>query len=455
MFHYENKVCKHDYFIKSPPPQLFYSATSWKRRLFILSKSGEKSFNLSYYKDYHQRGSIEIDQNSSIEIGISSEEKMQSVQKMFKCHPDEVMSIRTTNRAYYLIGLDREKIKDWVSFMSSFCRDMKASQQNTEEELSLGGERPPSDPSPPLGPFTASEVVGSSSTRNSPPDMHLTEKSSPARLPHDFLSETTQDTNKDNYYLSPRSVLLELDNIIASSESGESYEPCGPDQVSRRIESHYMSMKSCFFKEASHESADFGKEEPRSLPETQDGGLHLQEQGSGSDLCLSPAKTEVQTTNDKKGNISDESQVEKLNVFLSSSDVIDYLALTEAAGRICVSQWKGPARLGCLFCHGDHLLAVNGLKPQNMEEVNLFLTRSIQKEDLFRNLSYQGAFGEGAGLGNRAPGFRTSDHHVAKRGCMEPDLLRLGKPASLTNLCLGFLFCKIRDNDGTSCWRVK
>jgi hypothetical protein len=26
---------------------------------------------------------------------------------MFKCHPDEVMSIRTTSRDYFLIGHDR------------------------------------------------------------------------------------------------------------------------------------------------------------------------------------------------------------------------------------------------------------------------------------------------------------------------------------------------------------
>ncbi|PNI81679.1 PLEKHS1 isoform 1 [Pan troglodytes] len=141
-------------------------------------------------------------------------------------------------------------------------------------------------------------------------------------------------------------------------------------------------MESYFFKETSHESVDSSKEEHQTLPETQDGDLHLQEQGSGIDWCLSPADVEAQTTNDQKGNIPDESQVEKLNVFLSPPDVINYLALTEAAGRICVSQWEGPPRLGCIFFHGDHLLAVNDLKPQSLEEVSLFLTRSIQKEKL-------------------------------------------------------------------------
>lgn len=45
-----------------------------------------------------------------------------------------------------------------------------------------------------------------------------------------------------------------------------------------------------------------------------------------------------------------------------------------------VAAWKGPPRLGCLFSHGDHLLAVNDLKPHSLDEVSLFLSRSIQKE---------------------------------------------------------------------------
>lgn len=386
-YFYENEVCKQDYFIKSPPPQLFTSVTSWKKRFFILSRRGEKGFKLSYYKDHHRRGSIEIDRNSSIEVGISSHEKLQTVQKMFKCHMDEVMSIRTTTREYFLIGHDREKIKDWVSFMSSFCLDIKAAHQNTERKIfSLVGKRPSSDPNPLRGHSSTSEADGFSSSRNYLPDLHLMEKSSPglrrAHLSHDFSLETTQDTEEESHYISPRSLLLELDNIIASGDSGESITPDSPDQVSERTEGHYMSMESCFFEETTNESAD-SKEESQTLSETQNEGLHLQEQGSGSDSCLSPAKTEAQTTNDKTGNnIPDESQVEKLNLFLSPTDTINYLALVEAAGQICVAQWKGPPRLGCLFHHGDHLLAVNDLKPHNLEEVSLFLSRCIQREKI-------------------------------------------------------------------------
>ncbi|XP_026968453.1 pleckstrin homology domain-containing family S member 1 isoform X1 [Sagmatias obliquidens] len=329
--YYENEVCKQDYFIKSPPPQLFFSATSWKKRLFILSKSGEKGFSLSYYKDHHHRGSIELDQSSSIEVGISNHEKMQSVQKMFNCHHDEVMSIRATNREYFLIGYDREKIKDWVSFLSSLCQNIKAARQNTGEKLSFGDTRPSSDPFPLLGPSYTPEAVSTTTARKSLPDMHLMEKRSSglreAHLPHAVLSDTAQDTEEESHYINPRSILRELDNIIAANDSGEPVEPIGPgspDQVSEAVECHYMSMKSC--------------------------------------------------------NIPDEIQVEKLNMFLSPPDIINHLALREAAGQICVAQWDGPPHLGCLFFHGDHLLAVNDLKPQSLEEVSLFLSRSIQGE---------------------------------------------------------------------------
>ncbi|XP_039093507.1 pleckstrin homology domain-containing family S member 1 isoform X4 [Hyaena hyaena] len=331
---------------------VFIFQSSWKKRFFILSKSGGRSLHLSYYKDQHQRGAIEIDRSSSVEVGISSREKMQSVHKMFKCHPDEVMSIRTINREYFLIGHDREKIKDWVSFMTSFCWDVKATHRNTEQEkLSLGGKRPSSDPNPLLRPSCASEAVNPTTPRNSLPDMHLMEKNSPelkqAHLPHDFLSETTEDPEEESHYISPRSILLELDTSIASNDPGELADPGSPEQLSERTDCHYMPMRSCFFRETSQKSAD-SKEGSQALPEIQNGELHLQEQVSQSDSCLPPANTEAQTMNNEKG----------------------------------VAQWQGPPRLGCLFFHGDHILAVNDLKPQGLEEVSLFLSRSVQKKKI-------------------------------------------------------------------------
>ncbi|KAI4557823.1 hypothetical protein MJG53_018576 [Ovis ammon polii x Ovis aries] len=302
--------------------------------------------------------------NSSVEVGIRSHEKMQSVQKMFKCHPDEVMSIKTTNREYFLIGCDRYHF-DMVSWLS-YAYNKSRSQ----------GERKSKG---------VSRLVKEHSSG-------LRE----ARLSHDFSSEISQDSDEDSHYISPRSILLELDNIIAPSDSGELTHPTGPrspDKVSKTAECHYLSMKSCLLEELSLESVD-GKEEFQPLEEIQNGELHQQEQASGTHFYLPPANSEAQTMNDTKqsasltvvqlsiliNNIPDESQVQKLNVFLSLPDIKNYLVLKEAAGRICVAQWDAPPHLGCLFFHGDHLLAVNDLKPQSLEEVSLFLSRSIRRE---------------------------------------------------------------------------
>ncbi|OBS73571.1 hypothetical protein A6R68_15891, partial [Neotoma lepida] len=184
-----------------------------------------------------------------------------------------------------------------------------------------------------------------------------------------------------------------LKNIADSNDSVDSIESNSSNQGSKKSESNYMSMRSCFFEESTFASTGC-QAEPQSSLETPEQGPPLREPGTGSDLCLSPADPEAQTTDDQKGsasltvvklsillnNVPDGSQVETLNVFLPPLDAINYLALVEAAGRICVARWEGPPRLGCLFCHGDHILAVNDLKPQSLEEVSLFLTRCIQKE---------------------------------------------------------------------------
>ncbi|KAF7253515.1 Pleckstrin-likey domain-containing family S member 1 [Varanus komodoensis] len=100
-------VCKHGFFIKSPPLHLFSNQISWKKRYFILSKSSKNGYVLKYLKGRQMKGYIEINENSEIEIGIGDTEKLTAVKKMFKCQPTEVMTIRTESRDFYLIGQDR------------------------------------------------------------------------------------------------------------------------------------------------------------------------------------------------------------------------------------------------------------------------------------------------------------------------------------------------------------
>ncbi|NXR14876.1 PKHS1 protein, partial [Semnornis frantzii] len=78
--------------------------------------------------------------------------------------------------------------------------------------------------------------------------------------------------------------------------------------------------------------------------------------------------------------VTNETQLQKLDIFIPLLDINSYLKLTEASGHICVSHWVGPCRLGCLFNHGDHIVAVNDLQPQDVEEAYFFISRSTRKE---------------------------------------------------------------------------
>ncbi|XP_074151757.1 pleckstrin homology domain-containing family S member 1 [Sminthopsis crassicaudata] len=465
-FYYENEVYRQAHFIKSPPPQLFSSQASWKNRLFVLSKNEKNCYSLQYFKDHHCQGSIEIDQISSIQVGISNHEKMASVQKMFKCLPDEVMSIITPKRDYFLIGKDWRTIEDWVSFISSSCLDLKVTHQNAKninlvnqdaknkanavqpldskesqniyqiiseidddvQEKQFSEERRPvsypghcSD-----SPNSSEGKICSSLPRNSLPDMKTfaltrsyavklktlnylpmsqrkhdflpkqqkegnSSKSSQSPLMSDLAPENQQETEEENYYLSPRSILAQLNNIIASNEDKEFAESEESDQVSKSTDHLYMSMKSCFDEEKFQQPFN-SKDE--ALPENQAEGLNLKGQEERNKSCHSSSSKEPRTENQKRrlsslsivqlsriiNNIPAGSSLEEVDVFLSKSDINKYLTFTQAIGHICVAQWQGPPHLGCIFHQGDRLSAVNDLKPHNLEEVGLFLDRSLKKE---------------------------------------------------------------------------
>ncbi|KAK4821017.1 hypothetical protein QYF61_012046, partial [Mycteria americana] len=131
----EDGVCKHGFLTKSPPLQLSSSQNSWKRRFFILSKSSKGNYVLKYLKGQNIKGSIAVDQIVNIEVGISNAEIMEMVRKMFKCLPEQVMSISTGNRCYYLIGSSRQETEDWVTVISSVCREAKRGGCCPQEQL--------------------------------------------------------------------------------------------------------------------------------------------------------------------------------------------------------------------------------------------------------------------------------------------------------------------------------
>lgn len=419
------EVCKHGFLIKSPPIQLFSSQNSWKRRLFVLSKSSTGNYILKYLKGQHVKGSIAVDQIISIEVGIRNAEIMETVRKMFKCLPEQVMSISTGNRCYYLIGNSRQETEDWVTMISSVCRDNKSGccPQNlylpNPEVRSRPSSLPLSLNSVDMTSFpdrkSYQKENGSAEDKNRPysdPGPHQAQCDSPRgvfpslqdkilgrseeNLP---LSDPEENIKKDeeDYYQTPSNVLAKCATEVSKPEPTDEFSvPVQekPVQSSPVKENIYMPMKSLKLLDERCQLTCRRDGLP-SPPKCQNNSACPRHLEGNRDTKFPESNTSPQPTLQRRQNslplsvvhlsillsqVTDEKQLQKLDIFVPLADINNYLKLTEAAGRICISQWTGPCRLGCLFHHGDHVVAVNDLQPQGMEEAYFFISRSARKE---------------------------------------------------------------------------
>ncbi|XP_030060623.1 pleckstrin homology domain-containing family S member 1 isoform X2 [Microcaecilia unicolor] len=139
MFYEGNEVCKQGHLRKSPPSNLFSSQSSWKKRLFILTKSKQNAYALHYYKNQNleKRGLIEISKILEIQQGIKDDKKRAAVSKMFQSEPDKVISLSTADREYFLIGEEIKDVEEWLESISSAWEATKK-EKNSDQNQSSG-----------------------------------------------------------------------------------------------------------------------------------------------------------------------------------------------------------------------------------------------------------------------------------------------------------------------------
>ncbi|XP_077205920.1 pleckstrin homology domain-containing family S member 1 [Paroedura picta] len=409
MEEYRNEdVCKQGFFIKSPPLHLFGNQSSWKRRHFILSKSSN-GYLLKYHKGQHNKGCIEINESSEIEIGIGVPDRMAAVKKMFKCQVSEVMTIKTEERVYYLIGTDSKDVEEWADFLFAACKQKQTNTWQTLDEAPLQTtSRNRSQTSPAfLNEYESNEYEELFPDKKRPISYPISEEH-PYESPRKCIARQRQlpsnhgvgeeqkkgksekeeeEKSEQPYYATPRSVLAELDHVIA--ECNNPVENPSPNDSNGDQAGVYMPMKNLMIKEKIqpvHTSAELV-----TSPRSQKNNTELK-----GDLGSQRAKSNARNNEPSPENrtkhltvvqlsrllnkITDDSQLEEVNILLPQNDAIDCLTFTEAIGRVCVSQWKAPHHLNCIFHHGDHILAVNDLHVTNIDEVLFFIKRSTGKE---------------------------------------------------------------------------
>ncbi|NXC07069.1 PKHS1 protein, partial [Orthonyx spaldingii] len=359
----EGGVCKHGFLIKSPPLQLFSSQNSWKRRLFVLSKSSNGNYILKYLKGQHVKGSIAVDQIISIEVGISNAEIMETVRKMFKCLPEQVMSISTGSRCYYLIGNSRQETEDWVTLISSVCGEDKTGGCCPQGEIAakelLGfcshkaackwssKRRLNVDEAPPEN--------GSSEDKNRPysdPGPHQAHCDSPRGVFPSSVSRTNQTVLA---FLLNTNPFFQQDTILGRSE--ENLRLSDPEEnVEKDEEDYYQTPSNVLAKvvyqlklldercqlTCSHDGLP-------SPPKCQNNSACPRDSEASRDIKFPESSTTLQPAFQRRQNslplsvvhlsillsqVTDEMQLQKLDIFVPLADINNYLKLIEAAGRI-------------------------------------------------------------------------------------------------------------------------
>ncbi|NXX18515.1 PKHS1 protein, partial [Podargus strigoides] len=326
----EGGVCKHGFLIKSPPLQLVSSQNSWKRRFFILSKSSKGNYILKYLKGQNIKGSIAVDQIISIEVGISKSEIMEMVKKMFKCLPEEVMSINTGNRCYYLIGSSRQETEDWVTVISSVCSEAKRGGCCSQSTY-----------------FFCIQETGSSEDKNRPnsdPGPQQAQCDSPRGAVPSLVSRTNQ-TALGLFSLQKR--LLADKNLGKSEENLLSSDT--DEDIKKDEEDYYQTPSNILAKVVYHCQLTCRCDGLPSPPKCQDKSACPRDLEANRDLNFPESSTSQQPVLQRRQNslplsvvqlsillsqVTDETQLQKLDIFIPLADISSYLNLTEAAGQI-------------------------------------------------------------------------------------------------------------------------
>ncbi|KAK6482287.1 pleckstrin homology domain-containing family S member 1-like isoform X3 [Huso huso] len=313
------------YLVKSPPSRPFFNQKSWKRRFFVFCKTPDNVHLLKYCKDEDDRGKplggIDLSVITLIFPHPDNHKKWNSIQKMFKCQPDSVLYIRTTEREYFLIGENKQDVDKWFNAISSVLMSVSKVEplRNTDATCES---------------FTANDKLRSKSL----PEPYY-------NVPKSRVGATCESFTA-NDKLRPQSLPEPYYNVPKSrADPPPETEPTENDNL-------YMPMTSV---------------RQRIVEE-----------------ALSENQNRV-STSPASGNIADirkphDFHLVEREVHVIQENLKNHLTLAEIDGKPCVAHWLGSPDDGCVFHKGDQIIAVNDLGTDSTTEVQTYLNKSLKKE---------------------------------------------------------------------------
>ncbi|XP_073683997.1 pleckstrin homology domain-containing family S member 1-like [Garra rufa] len=310
------------YLLKSPAqPALIKNTKSWKRRFFVLSKTSEDAYELTYHANNERRdkplGVIDLSKIILLFSGPEAHQKWDWIQKNFKCSPSSVLFMKVEedtpkpSRDYFLIEENSDDVDGWLNALVKVLKTQKS------RKLKDNRSRSASVPGTSLEPMVEDEP----DDRRSAPELMLTY---PSMYSHyDYPRRLSEP---------PAPIAFKIPFIEDEDEEDEMQDE-SPE------ESEYMSM-------AALQSALEADQQEADTACTQKNEMHT--------------------------------HVEK-EICISHNDLKNSLTLTQAEGKPCVSDCR-KIQDSCLFHKGDQILAFNDLLIDTVEEIQTYLRRLSKDE---------------------------------------------------------------------------
>ncbi|XP_072288199.1 uncharacterized protein [Pyxicephalus adspersus] len=203
------------------------------------------------------------------------------------------------------------------------------------------------------------------------------------------LSEdTAYDSDSESIYDIPRPVPRKL-----SVQFSEDDDDCDVDSPDEHVYQPMRSLQNSFDSEKSSMEPAGLSQNPLDEQESMDHSSAQDQNDSSPPLPPRNFRmTGLQRLHTSKGSHlkkayilkmmyeQDSSDYVKKNLTVPTAHLKKHLDLQEVGERLCVSKWKGPVDIGCVFHHGDHIIDINGFQPANKEFFFQMLDRFTKEE---------------------------------------------------------------------------
>ncbi|XP_033881486.3 pleckstrin homology domain-containing family S member 1-like isoform X1 [Acipenser ruthenus] len=310
------------YLVKSPPSGPFFYQKSWKRRFFVFCKTPDNVHLLKYCKDEDDRdkplGGIDLSVITLIFPHPDNHRKWNWIQGMFKCQPDSVLYIRTTEREYFLIGENKQDVDKWFNAIFSVLMSISKAEplRNTEQERQRS-----------MSESNAKKAMNDLTKNSSIQEKGATCESftADAKLRRQSLSES--------YYSVPKSRVDQL-----------------PKPEPTENHNMYMPMASVRLRIVEEALSDQNR------------------------VSTSPASGNIADVRNPH-----DFHLVKREVHVIQENPKNHLTLAETDRKPCVAHWLGPDD-GCVFHKGDQIIAVNDLGTDSTMEIQTCLSKNNNEE---------------------------------------------------------------------------